>query len=644
MVASVICLCVRGGLCWFTYLLFHLAHLELVGAELGVVDLLLVLLAVLDHALHLAHERSAGRTDGLARRLEVLLALAHEAGLDTAGGDELGCRGSHVVGRDDEVLRAVTVREHAVRRLDERVGRRRDGFGRRDETLGPPVVLLVKGLSRGRAPARLHNLLLCHRCRLDELRDGVGHSHGRIEDRVVDLEFLLIHDVAEVALARQFACAGRKCLDKLVQLLEVHLHIIVAVDDNVRLLDRVHAFETEALETAEELDGCLRRLSGAVEERVAALLVRREAREALGVAAHIGNGTSEDVDCLDKLGLIERIIHALDTRLQHRVDDVVNLVKIGHDERINLAVQGVVRLALILSQLVELDEGLVHARLVNLELLLLVAEKLLNVSVAVGDLGVIRFVEGHAELALELLNLVLAAARRAVLVVKGTISFPDHLLASLYRLGSRGCLELHRLELVEEVEVLGAKLGVQLGECLVLCPPGVDLLLQGCNLVIATRHLLAVVALDLGQLVLQSLHPLIVLLQHQLVLLVLRPCPEVLLLELGQPSLGLVLHLLLHQRLLLALLLLHELSLLFLKVPLGLQRSLLLSHLLCVLPLLEHSLLLLVLPVLAVEFALPELVHVVWLLRLWLGYGRGVPFNLLLGPCRQCRSLVILGA
>jgi len=49
-----------------TYLLFHLADLELVGPEFGVVNLLVLGVAVLDHTLDLADEGPARRADRLA--------------------------------------------------------------------------------------------------------------------------------------------------------------------------------------------------------------------------------------------------------------------------------------------------------------------------------------------------------------------------------------------------------------------------------------------------------------------------------------------------------------------------------------------------------------------------------------------------
>ena len=49
-----------------TYLLLHLANLELVRAELRVVDLIILAAAVLDQGLDLADERAARGADGLA--------------------------------------------------------------------------------------------------------------------------------------------------------------------------------------------------------------------------------------------------------------------------------------------------------------------------------------------------------------------------------------------------------------------------------------------------------------------------------------------------------------------------------------------------------------------------------------------------
>ncbi|KAK0753541.1 hypothetical protein B0T18DRAFT_17360 [Schizothecium vesticola] len=753
-----------------TYLLLHLAHFELVRAEFRVVDVFVARVAVLDHALHLAHQRAARRADRLAGRLEVLLALAHEARLDAAGRHELRRRRRHVVGRHDQLLGAVAVGQDAVGRLDERVGRRGDGLGGRDETLGPAVVLLVKGRLGGRAAPSLHNLLLRGRGRLDELRDGRRDGHGRIEDRVVHLELIgrvpvtrlvlelgearrggsdgvgrlaqfLVDNLAQVALVGKLAEAGSERLHELVEPLQVHLHLVVAVDDNVRLLDRVHAVQTEAQQASEELDCRLRRLARPIGEGVALPLVGSEARETLGVAAHVGNGAGKDIDIFDQLRMsavravgdevVERrrklhgagrcllnlrqhkgwrgvLVAGLHGRvefvngvvnpghacLQDRVDHLVDLVQLGKDDGIELSIQGLVGDALVVLELIQLDERLVHACFVDLELLLLVAEELLQVGAAVAELRlrllqsprlhaerllqirhlaivlgehgrelvalaaleVIGAVEGHAELPPQLLDLVLLRARETVLVVEGSVALPDHvgqfqvlgldlalqLLATINGFLGRGRLELDRLELLEEIKVLVSELRVELGESLVLCPPRVDLLLEGADLVILTADLLPIVVLKRVQLALERLDTLIVLLEHQLVALVLRASVEVFLLQFGQPPLRLPLRLLSHQRVLLPLLLLHQAALLLLKVSLRLELRLMLRQNRLSLLGFQHPLLLLVLAVLAVKLVLPKLVHVIGFLGLGDGWRSGLPLYLLLGTRRQSRGREIL--
>lgn len=171
-------------------LLLHLAHLELVPAELGIVDdLVLVGVAPRDNVLYLPNEAPARRRHGLARRLEVLLRLAHQRRLDARRGNELRRAGSDVVGRHDELLGRVAPADDAVGRLDKHVGRVGDRLGGGDEAFGPAVVLLVEGRTRhGAAPPLFDNLLLRGRSGLDELRNGISYRNGGFENRAVENE------------------------------------------------------------------------------------------------------------------------------------------------------------------------------------------------------------------------------------------------------------------------------------------------------------------------------------------------------------------------------------------------------------------------------------------------------------------------
>jgi hypothetical protein len=153
--------------------------------------------------------------------------------------------------------------------------------------------------------------------------------------------------------------------------------------------------------------------------------------------------------------------------------------------------------------------------------------------------------------------------------------------------------------------------------------------------------LLPKVALYLMQLALESLHALVVLLEHQLVALVLRPRIEVLLLELGQPALCLPLRLLIPQGVLLHLLLLHQPPLLLFEIALRLELRLLLRVKRRLLLGLQHPLLLLVFPILPVDLALPKLVDLVGLVgfRCWRGSW---PFlNLLFGARGKGRRILV---
>ncbi len=111
----------------------------------------------------------------------------------------------------------------------------------------------------------------------------------------------MVHNVAQVSLAGKLAEARREGLDHLVEPLEVHLDVVVAVDHNVRLLQRIHALQPEAKKAAEEHDGRVGRRAGAVDQRVALPVVRGEPCETLGVAADVGDGAREHVHILDQI-------------------------------------------------------------------------------------------------------------------------------------------------------------------------------------------------------------------------------------------------------------------------------------------------------------------------------------------------------
>jgi hypothetical protein len=215
---------------------------------------------------------------------------------------------------------------------------------------------------------------------------------------------------------------------------------------------------------------------------------------------------------------------------------------------------------------------------------------------------------------LKLLDLVLIAALQAILLVHGAVTLPDHvrklqvlclqlpleILAPVDRFLRRGSLQLDRLELLQEIQVLVPELRIQLCQCLVLAPPRVHLLLQRADLVVFASYLLAKVVLYVCQLAFQGLDPLVVLLEHQLVPLVLGTGVQVLLLEFCKPALRLPLCLLCYQGLLLPPLLLCQPPLLFLKLFLRLGLGLLLLQE-CLLSLgLQNTLLLLVFLVLVV--------------------------------------------
>ncbi|KAI6763584.1 hypothetical protein HG531_012972 [Fusarium graminearum] len=178
------------------------------------------------------------------------------------------------------------------------------------------------------------------------------------------------------------------------------------------------------------------------------------------------------------------IIHARNASLKNRVDDVVDLVEVRHDKRINLSVKSIISITLVHLELVELNECLVHASLIHLKLLLLVSEKLLEIRATISDrlleirhltvvLGkhrrklvalaafeVVGPFLSETELTPKLLNFILAAATRAILVMKSAVTLTDHvgqlqvlrldltleLLASVDGLLCAGRLELNCLE------------------------------------------------------------------------------------------------------------------------------------------------------------------------------------------------------
>lgn len=105
-----------------TYLLLHLPNLELMVAQLGVVDDITVVPVLLcDDVLYLPDESTASGSDSLRSSLKLILSLAHEGSLDTTGSNKLSSGGSNVVGGDNELLRGVATRDDAVSSLDEHV-------------------------------------------------------------------------------------------------------------------------------------------------------------------------------------------------------------------------------------------------------------------------------------------------------------------------------------------------------------------------------------------------------------------------------------------------------------------------------------------------------------------------------------------
>ncbi len=70
---------------------------------------------------------------------------------------------------------------------------------------------------------------------IDRCLDGIGR-----------LAEFLVDEIAQVTLVGELAKTGREGLDCFVEPLEAHLDLVVAVDHDIRLLQRVHAFQAEA--------------------------------------------------------------------------------------------------------------------------------------------------------------------------------------------------------------------------------------------------------------------------------------------------------------------------------------------------------------------------------------------------------------
>ena len=143
-----------------TYLLLHLSDLKVVSAQLRVINILAVIaVPVLDDSLHLLDQSATSAGDRLASILELLLSLAHEAGLHSRRSDKLGGGSGNVVGSNDKLLGAVAAGDDTVGSLDEHICGHGDGLGGGDETFGPAVVLLVELCgAHAAAAALLHDL------------------------------------------------------------------------------------------------------------------------------------------------------------------------------------------------------------------------------------------------------------------------------------------------------------------------------------------------------------------------------------------------------------------------------------------------------------------------------------------------------
>lgn len=161
--------------------------------------------------------------------------------------------------------------------------------------------------------------------------------------------------------------------------------------------------------------------------------------------------------------------------------------------------------------------------------------------------------------------------------------------------------------------MLLTELRIQLGKSFILAAPGVDLFLQGADLVVFGLVLHLKIRIQLTQLLLEVFHPTIVLLEHELIPFVLCPRIQVLSFKLGQTALGLCLVLLTHQLFLRQSLLLSLQSLLLLEVMLSLLLGQQLLSLLLFVLLLQLPLLRLVLILLSPRFLCPEVVNWLWI-------------------------------
>ena len=318
-----------------TYLLLHLSHLELVSAELPVINVLaFVSILLRNHVLDLPHQTPACLADRLAGFLESVLRAASKMSFDPARCYKLGRGGGDLVAGNDELLRTVPAADDAVRCLDQSVGRGSDGFGGADQPFGPPIVLLVKGSPRGRPTAVLDDFLLRCSGSLDQLGDGVGDGDGSFEDAVVDPKFvgavalsrlllhhlvqtlcrrinrlgrigqLLIHQISEISCSvGDFARPRSKNIRELGQPLKVHQNFVVVVDDDIGLFGGFEAFKAEGLERAKEIDRGERGLTGSVDQLIGSLFVSGKASQTLGVAEDISDGACKHTDGADDVGV-----------------------------------------------------------------------------------------------------------------------------------------------------------------------------------------------------------------------------------------------------------------------------------------------------------------------------------------------------
>lgn len=127
------------------YLLLYFSHLELLRAELRIVNgLPFIPIAFGDDILHLSHQSAASGTDRLASSIEMILHFAYESSLDSASSNQLSSAGGQIVTGHDQLLRRVAARDYTVRSLNQGIGRGSNSLGGQDQTLRSPVVLLVK--------------------------------------------------------------------------------------------------------------------------------------------------------------------------------------------------------------------------------------------------------------------------------------------------------------------------------------------------------------------------------------------------------------------------------------------------------------------------------------------------------------------